>query len=577
VKQGSCLKGNFFYDMRKFYNVVFCSLVLLAGSAAFGQSVYIPLNQDYYHLVDRYEIRQKDFMPGLHSSIRPFTRKAVAAMADSLEARLGYVSPSDRFNILFLQNDNWEWSGMEGGESKQPVFKHFYRRPSDFWHVQEKDFDFHINPVMHVMVGSDNQQGETPFVNTRGVEIRGMIGKKIGFYSYVADNQARFPFYVQEQIRNTLAVPGEGFWKDYSTNAADFFHARGYITFDVLKDLIDVQFGQDRNIIGNGYRTVFLSDFAAPYLFLKLNTRVWRFQYTNLFAKMTAQYDRQISRHYPVKYFSMHHLSLNLTDNLNIGFFESVTFGSASQQNRGGFIADYLNPMIFYRAVELNLGDNDNVNLGIDAKWNLLGKLQLYGQFLIDDMNIAELRQGRGWFANRFASQLGVKYIDVAGISNLDLQAEFNRVTPYTFSHFNAGKDFSNFQHFNQPLAHPLGANFAEWVGVMRWQPLPRFTVIGKGMYSVAGRDGPGQNWGGDIFKDYTTREQDFGNQFLQGIRTNIYFADLTFSYQVRHQIFIDLKQVVRRFEREDGFNTNNTLFTSLSVRWNMPQRLHEF
>jgi hypothetical protein len=36
----------------------------------------------------------------------------------------------------------------------------------------------------------------------------------------------------------------------------------------------------------------FLSDFGANYLFLKLNTNVWKFNYQNIFAELTKFYPR---------------------------------------------------------------------------------------------------------------------------------------------------------------------------------------------------------------------------------------------------------------------------------------------
>ena len=50
-----------------------------------------------------------------------------------------------------------------------------------------------------------------------------------------------------------------------------------------------MQLGHDRNFIGNGYRSLILADYSTPYFFLKLNTRIWKFNYQNLFAELTAR------------------------------------------------------------------------------------------------------------------------------------------------------------------------------------------------------------------------------------------------------------------------------------------------
>ena len=74
---------------------------------------------------------------------------------------------------------------------------------------------------------------------------------------------------------------GAGYFKNFKTTTAfDYFDATGSIDFDVWK-YFTFQFGYDKNFIGNGYRRLFLSDYAAPYLFLKLDPRIWKLNYQN--------------------------------------------------------------------------------------------------------------------------------------------------------------------------------------------------------------------------------------------------------------------------------------------------------
>ena len=121
--------------------------------------------------------------------------------------------------------------------------------------------------------------------NTRGVAVRGRINNKIGFYSYITDNQERDPSYVRQWVSDRRAVPGNGLYKAFKGTGYDYFDARGYITFNVAK-YVDVVFGYDKNFIGNGHRSLLLSDFPANNLFLKLNTRIWKINYQNLFMEL---------------------------------------------------------------------------------------------------------------------------------------------------------------------------------------------------------------------------------------------------------------------------------------------------
>jgi hypothetical protein len=334
-----------------------------------------------------------------------------------------------------------------------------------------------------------------------------------------------------------------------------------------------MQFGHDKNFIGNGYRSMILSDFSNNYLFLKINTRVWRINYTNLFAQMNADIPAFVDAVYPKKYFAFHHLSINVGRNLNLGVFEAVMFGRSDSTRRGSFDLNYLNPIIFYRSIEQQIGSEDNALLGVDFKWNFLRRFSLYGQLMLDEFLLKEIRARNGWWANKQAGQIGFKYIDVAGIPNLDLQLEANIARPYTYSH---ETPYTSYAHYNQPLAHPLGANFYEYIGILRYQPLNRLSLTGKLIYAEYGGDSNNQNWGGNVLRPYQTKVQEYGNEIAQGIKTYLAYGDFTASYQLRHNLFIDARQVVRRMNSSLP-GRKNTAFASLALRWNIPQRQHEF
>ena len=63
--------------------------------------------------------------------------------------------------------------------------------------------------------------------------------------------------------------------------------------------------------------------------------------------------------------------------------------------------------------------------------------------------------------------QLGAKYFDAFNIPNLYLQAEYNQVRPYTYSHNSV---VLNYGHNNQSMAHLWGANFREFVAIGRYR-----------------------------------------------------------------------------------------------------------
>lgn len=548
---------------------------MMAPVLAFSQSTNASLNEDYYHWLTRYEIKAGRIAPEWFTSIRPVKRDALVAFLDSLDRKDNvFTSPSDKFNREYFNNDNWEWSQTETNTSARPILKKLYQKKSDVAFVNSPDFDLHVSPVLYVGFGKDSRTNELATINTRGVEIRGMIDKKIGFYTYLTDNQMILPSYVNEVA---TGVPHEGFYKAFKGTGVDFFQARAYIDFNISKHIY-FQFGHDRTFIGNGYRSLIFSDYSPPNLFLRANVKIWKINYLFQLNKLTANDPVSRARTttgqgYPDRYMAFHHASINIGKKFNLGFFESIIFTPRDSINSNTFELSYLNPVIFYRAIEQQNASSDNAILGLDFKWNAFKKISFYGQFVLDEFVLSELRSGRGWWANKFALQGGLKYIDVAGITNLDLQLEYNVARPYTYSHYTS----SNYSNYSQPLAHPLGANFSEVIAIVRYQPIPKLNVIAKSIFATTGRDGPNQNWGGDILKNYNTRQSDYGNFVGQGNKTNVLYFDLTASYMIKHNLFIEAKQIIRRSDSSLPVYNNNTSLTSLSVRWNIPARTYEF
>lgn len=548
----------------------------------FAQSSYAPLNEDYYHWIDRYEVKTGYVMPQLFTTVKPYKRSAIVEYVDSLQAMGMFQSRADRFNYEYFRNDSWEWSRAETSDSRRPVLKHFYKKKSDLFHVDEKGFDLHINPVLYLGAGKDSRRDDMLYINTRGVEVRGMVDRKVGFYTYLTDNQMLLPSYVSEQVSQTFVVPHEGFWKDYKDGkGVDFLQARGYITFEATRH-INLQFGHDRFFLGNGYRSLIFSDFSSPAWFVKGNVKVWKLNYLFVVNQMTADVQgsstglQSNGKGYPNKFMALHHLSINIGKKLNLGVFESVIFSEDDSTGTRSLRLDYFNPIIFYRAIEQQNGSSDNVLLGMDLKWNAVRKLSFYGQFVLDEFVIAHIRAGDGWWANKFAIQAGAKYVDAFGVANLDLQGEVNIVRPFTYSH---NTNYGNYSNYKQPIAHPLGSNFKELVGIVRCQPLPRLNLTGKMIIAKTGRDSldSKKSWGTDILKRNTTRQKEVGNSIGQGISNDLFYGSLTASWQLRHNIFIDGNVIIRKSESALAFYNNNTTITSLALRWNIAQRQYEF
>lgn len=536
--------------------------ILLNSICVFAQSTNLSLNNPRaYHLIDRLELQSGSLLPNIHSSSKGYNRSMVAQVLDSLKNESFFYSSLDRKDHFYLLKDIWEWAPASKIKSKKPILKYFYKTKTDFYSLDTTDFLVRINPVIHFEVMTELDNDRFLFQNTRGLEVLGRISDKVGFYSFLSENQGRFQNDLTDYIFRSdyPALPNGNRFKPFASGndfgGVDWFLARGYVSFTPVKN-IGIQFGHDQHFIGNGRRSLFLSDFSGPLPFIKINTNVWKLQYTNLFAQLTNQFTQDdffpggfLDGLRAKKFVALHHLSYNVNSKLNIGFFESVVFGRANSVELG-----YFNPVIFYRAVENDLGSPDNVNIGFDFKYLLAKNVSVYGQLIIDEWNFSALRAQDGDWKNKQGFQLGAKAINIAGIDHLDVQVEYNQVRPYTYTHYDT---IANFTHYNNPLAHPLGANFREFIGIIKYQTRKDLFFQLQTAYYQKGLDDDNTNWGGSIFLDYRTLEQELNNSIGQGLQNDVFITQFLTSWQFQHHLFIDAFYRFRSNSLE-GVNTQS-------------------
>lgn len=416
----------------------------------------------------------------------------------------------------------------------------------DLIQKRTEDFAFRLNPLFHVTLGKDNQSTKGTFQNTRGFQADGRIGKNFYFYSEFLENQAYFPKYQRDWITENRIIPNQGQYKSYGKNndAFDFAFVRGHIEYQPNK-FFNFRYGYGQNFIGDGYRSLLLSDNAFNYPYFRITTNLWKFQYTNIFSQMQDIRFINPDGTYPRKYVTSHVLSANITKRLNVSIFETVVYGDSAGTR--GYDFHYLNPIIFYRPLEFALGSSSgNVLMGLNMKYKLTNNAHLYGQFILDEFYLKEITAGKGWWANKYGYQIGLKSFNTF-IPNLTVQTEYNWVRPFTYSHQNV---FQNYGHYNQPLAHPLGSNFGESVTWLRY----RYRRIGAEvqiMYAKQGRDTLNSNWGTNVYKNYNTRTQEYGNETGQGVATNTLLTNAKISYLVnpKTNLRLELGATLRRFK----------------------------
>ncbi|MFH6947001.1 gliding motility protein RemB [Flavobacterium sp. FlaQc-51] len=414
-----------------------------------------------------------------------------------------------------------------------------------FWNenlvqIQGEDYWLALNPILDLQMGkASDLDASYTYVNTRALNFRGGLGKNLNFTTTVFESQGRFAGYFNDYAEtlkpsggNPAIIPGMGIAKRFKTDAYDFPLAEANITY-VPSKFFDFQLGYGRNFIGDGYRSLLESDGASPYPYFKINTTFWKIKYTNTYMWLKdVRPDVTLERTYATKFMANHYLSWNVSNKLNLGFFESVVW---TDTNNRGFDINFVNPIIFYRSVEFSSSSKSgNALLGMSGKYKWNNNVNLYAQFLLDEFSIGDMAGGENSWKNKFGYQLGAKYFNAFKVKDLLLQLEYNHVRPYVYSH---SAIITNYGHNNQSIGHQWGGNFEELVAIARYHKGryyadAKFTVGKRGLDFDTAEDS--YNYGGNIYKSYDVdRPYDTGVKVGQGNKTNIFIADIQGGYLI--------------------------------------------
>jgi len=453
--------------------------------------------------------------------------------------------------------------------------------------LKGKDYWITLDPGVDLQVGKDTDADINTYNNTRLIYTQGGIGKKVNFFAVVYESQGRFADYFNRYAierrpdgGNAGIIPGRGIAKLFRTDSFDYPIATGHVSYSPSEHF-NLQLGHGKNFIGDGYRSLFLSDNASPYPFFKLNTTFWKLKYTNTWTSLRdVRSEVTADGSFRTKYLANHYLSVNITKRLNIGLFESVIW---ENDNDRGFDLNFINPVIFYRAIEFSTGSRGgNALIGLSAKYKFTNRVNAYAQLIIDEFSSSDILGGEGSYKNKTGYQLGAKYYDAFGIKNLYLQAEYNRVRPYTYSHNSV---ILNYGHNNQSLAHTLGSNFSEFIAIARYQKGRIFgdvkVIVAKRGFEFNTSD-DSLFYGGSIYGSEDNRVSDDGNELAQGNTTDFLHAELQAGYLINPAtnlkiygsvLFRDFKPTV---DTEVNFE-NQTTWVNFGIRTDLFNWYNDF
>lgn len=448
----------------------------------------------------------------MHTSMRPWVEYGHPLRKNQIltNSHTHFSPPGTWFSAWIKR---WHWSNS---------LLQIERKPTG----NEPLFRLYIDPLLNLQAGStsDTIHGGSFWINTRGIRAYGDIGTKISFETSFIENQALFPGFISGFAETYSVIPGQGRWKRFRTNGYDFAMASGFLSYSPNNQL-NFQIGHGKHFIGDGYRSLLLSDNSFNYPYFRFGAVFGgsrQFQYTSIYAVFTnltgtfAPIPVGTERLFQKKATAFHQFSWKPIRTLEFSIVQGVVWQAADSTNRQQLGFSYFIPVIGLGPAIEGLNGKNNFVLGLTARADVFRTATVYGQLLVDDLG-SGLRSKAG-------IQLGVKYFNAFTLKHLHLQGEYNRVSAFAYQ---ASDPAQSWTHYNQPLAHPLGANFNEWTGSLQYK-LGDFFLQGRVSSAMIGVN-DSLNRGQNLFLSDSTGITRIGD------KTNFTFMDFRVGYMLSY------------------------------------------
>jgi hypothetical protein len=517
------------------------SIIVLSAKFGWSQATYIPYS---YQFNQKFDADIYSTSNSFHTSLKPFILDSVI---------------THKYNEL-----------MNVGVDKSR--KNYFLRKIFNEHLFDEhfpDYTFFADYLPDLQIGREFQNKTTTFLNTRGYQLGGTVGNNFYFYTSGYEDQGKFPDYYKTYVSSIDFIPGEAYDRDSKTNqTADWSYVTAILSYTPIKQL-NVTLGEDKTFIGDGYRSLLLSDYAANYPLLRLTANLGPVQYmmmwTNMEDKNLPMFDTFGNNRR--KWAVFHYVDWNVTKRFSVGFFDALIAADANDQGQmHPFDANYLNPLVFSSALGSKTPYPDNVLNGFTAKYKVLNKTAIYAQLLLDRIGESTAPQ------NTYGYQVGIRGADLFKVTNFNYLFEYNTVKPYTYS---SPQVITNYTDYSQPLGDPLGANFKEVIGILDYS-IGRFDFQGQLNYAQFGLDAKGEDDGGNLTMAFDPSTV-VGDVTGQGIRTNLYYGEGTVAFIInpKYNLRFDVGGLYRRETNATG--TYNTKLITFGLRSTFRDLYHDF
>ncbi|MGZ3813912.1 MAG: gliding motility protein RemB [Mucilaginibacter sp.] len=519
-------------------------IIIMFACAAHAQLIYQPYSYQFYQ-----KLNSSAYSPAtsLHTSLKPYF------IGDSSAMRPLYDS-------LLLMNV----------DSKGRSWFHRKLFNQHLIDVKDKDYTFYLDYLPDLQIGREFSEPKTVWLNTRGYQLGGTVGTNFFFYTSGFENQGKFANYEHDYINKVTMIPGEAFDKSYGKATKDWSGVTALIGYSPSK-AVTIVLGEDKTFIGDGYRSVLLSDYASAYPLLRLTVNLGKnVQYMAMWTYMEDQNATQFNSfaNNRRKWGAFHYIDWTINNRASVGFFNALIAEEANDQGQShGFDINYVNPVLFASSLGPANPAPDHTLIGFNGKYKVLDKTTIYGQLLFDQASSSANDGGRNSW------QLGFRGFDLFKVNKLNYLFEYNTSKPYTYSN---QYPIVNYAQLSEPLADPLGANFKEFVGILNYT-IGKFDFQGQINYAKYGVDLGSVNYGKNItLPDNINLPPGVGSTG-QGLATSLKYAEGTVSYLLnpKYNLRLEVGGLLR--QEINSQSDTKTAMIVLGLRSTFRDLYHDF
>ena len=328
----------------------------------------------------------------------------------------------------------------------------------DHWiEYKKEDVSINVDPWIDASYFQDrsnpdfNNQYGRQYNNSRGARIQGKIGSTFSFHTGFLENQSYFPYYMTLICDSLSVVPGMGRFKAFKGNGYDYAISSSALNIEPNSHFhLTLQYG--RQMIGNGYRSLLLSDAAMNYPFVSSRISFNKWTYVSSAGLMQEQQRIPLGATaeslFKRKINTWNYIIFHPFPAIELGIMESVSYSIWNEQGRKSPQYSIYIPLLGARSA-LSSDTTSTTLYGLNLKWNVAKKFTIYGQY-------ASMRNQ----AKSKGVQAGVLYSNFL-IKNLDVRLEYNTTDPYLYATKN---DLLSYSQQSQSLGHPAGGDLKEWL-----------------------------------------------------------------------------------------------------------------